>query len=173
LTIYLMHFIASSKSTPNFAKSSQARPNPGQENQRKRLGFPWILLAEMSLFKGLSRPPRAKNLSWLHSLPIGLAEPRFRSRAWPKVTRASSFHKQNAAANPAAAKEGLAFHDPRAIKAISSSGSSGRSRKHSTRGPRFGAARPNTSKHTFKQKCLDWIGDRLRRINRGTLLLAS
>jgi hypothetical protein len=62
LAIGSTHFIASSKSTPNFAKSGKARPNPGQENQRKRLGFPWILLAEMSLFNGLQRPPSAKSL---------------------------------------------------------------------------------------------------------------
>jgi hypothetical protein len=68
-------FIASSKSTPNCSKSSKARASPSTDDQRKKLGFPWILLAEMSLFKGLRRPPRAKNLISLQSLTIGLAEP--------------------------------------------------------------------------------------------------
>jgi hypothetical protein len=35
------------------SKSSKIQPSPGQNNQRKRLGFPWILMAETSLFKGL------------------------------------------------------------------------------------------------------------------------
>jgi hypothetical protein len=34
----------------NPAKPGHAWP---KENQRKKLGFPWILLAEMSLFNGL------------------------------------------------------------------------------------------------------------------------
>src|SRR5580658_706797 len=46
-----------SKSSPNLAKSCKAEPSLGQEYQRKRLGFPLILLSEMSLLNGLRRPP--------------------------------------------------------------------------------------------------------------------
>jgi hypothetical protein len=42
-----------SKEDPNLSKPSQARPSLDQDNQRKKLGFPWILLSESSLFKGL------------------------------------------------------------------------------------------------------------------------
>jgi hypothetical protein len=49
-----------SKPEPNLAKSSQARPRNSKEYQRKRLGFPWILLAGLDLFNGLQRPPRPK-----------------------------------------------------------------------------------------------------------------
>jgi hypothetical protein len=54
LAIGFTHFIASSKSNPNLAKSSQARPSQPKKIKEKRLAFPWILLAEMSLFNGLS-----------------------------------------------------------------------------------------------------------------------
>jgi hypothetical protein len=33
----------------------QTKPNKSKENQGKRLGFPWIPLAELGLFKGLRR----------------------------------------------------------------------------------------------------------------------
>jgi hypothetical protein len=42
-----------SKPKPNIAKSSKIQPSPSKENQRKRLGFPWIALSESSVFKGL------------------------------------------------------------------------------------------------------------------------
>jgi hypothetical protein len=44
---------ASSKPIPNLAKSSKARPSPSKDNQRKKLGFPWISLSESSLFSEL------------------------------------------------------------------------------------------------------------------------
>jgi hypothetical protein len=50
LAIDFAHFIA----FPNQPKLFKIQPRPAKENQRKKLGFPWILLAEMSLFKGLS-----------------------------------------------------------------------------------------------------------------------
>jgi hypothetical protein len=49
-----------SKPEPNLAKSTQAQPRNSKENQRKRLGFPWILFAGLGLFNGLQRPPRPK-----------------------------------------------------------------------------------------------------------------
>jgi uncharacterized protein YndB with AHSA1/START domain len=49
----IMRILSSSKSAPNCSKSSQAGLRPSKETQRKKLGFPWILLAELSLFKGL------------------------------------------------------------------------------------------------------------------------
>jgi hypothetical protein len=51
--LYMYSYDLFAKSTPNFAKSSKIQPSPSQADQRKKLGFPWILLAEMSLFKGL------------------------------------------------------------------------------------------------------------------------
>jgi hypothetical protein len=33
----------------------QTKPNKSKENQGKRLGFPWIPLAELGLFNGLRR----------------------------------------------------------------------------------------------------------------------
>jgi hypothetical protein len=44
---------ANSKPDPNLAKSSKIHQSPAKGHQRKRLGFPWILLAELSLFKDL------------------------------------------------------------------------------------------------------------------------
>jgi hypothetical protein len=44
---------ANSKPDPNLAKSSKIHQSPAKDHQRKRLGFPWILLAELSLFKDL------------------------------------------------------------------------------------------------------------------------
>ena len=46
-----------SKPKPNIAKSSKIQPGPSKDDQRKRLGFPWIALSESSVFKGLRRPP--------------------------------------------------------------------------------------------------------------------
>jgi hypothetical protein len=45
-----------SKPIPSQAKSSKAGASPSKENQRKSLGFPWILFAESGLFNGLYRP---------------------------------------------------------------------------------------------------------------------
>jgi hypothetical protein len=42
------------KLNPNVSKSSQAGPSSSQIFPRKRLGFPWISLSELSLFKRLS-----------------------------------------------------------------------------------------------------------------------
>jgi hypothetical protein len=42
-------------------------------NQRKRLGFPWILLSELSLFNGLQRPPGQKILSSAPFPPLAFA----------------------------------------------------------------------------------------------------
>jgi hypothetical protein len=36
--------------------------NPAKEEPRKMFGFPWILFAVLSLFKGLRRPPTDKIL---------------------------------------------------------------------------------------------------------------
>jgi hypothetical protein len=49
------------KPKPNLAKSSKIPPSPLKENQRKKLGFPWISLSELSPFNGLQRPLVAKN----------------------------------------------------------------------------------------------------------------
>ena len=56
-----------SKPIPNLSKSSQAPAEPSKTDQRKRPGFPWILLSELSLFNGLQRPPGQKILSLLLS----------------------------------------------------------------------------------------------------------
>src|SRR5271155_1983094 len=39
------------------SKFGQIGPSPGKDNPRKRLGFPWISLSELSLFKDLRGPP--------------------------------------------------------------------------------------------------------------------
>jgi hypothetical protein len=39
------------------SKFSQIGPSPGKEFPRKRLGFPWISLSELGLFKDLRGPP--------------------------------------------------------------------------------------------------------------------
>jgi hypothetical protein len=39
------------------SKFSQAGPNPRKGNPRKRPGFPWISLSELSLFNDLRGPP--------------------------------------------------------------------------------------------------------------------
>jgi hypothetical protein len=57
---YLRTRPSSSRPTPNLAKPGQAEPSAGQIFPRKRLGFPWFGLSEMSLFNGLSRPLGAK-----------------------------------------------------------------------------------------------------------------
>jgi hypothetical protein len=41
----------------------QTKPNKSKENQGKRLGFPWIPLAELGLFNGLRRIQNKKILS--------------------------------------------------------------------------------------------------------------
>jgi hypothetical protein len=54
---------ARSKPNPNLAKSSQIGPSLRQDDPRKRLGFPWISLSELSLFKDLRGPPGLKLFS--------------------------------------------------------------------------------------------------------------
>ena len=39
------------------SKFSQIGPSPPKDNPRKRLGFPWISLSELSLFNDLRGPP--------------------------------------------------------------------------------------------------------------------
>src|SRR5271163_5010007 len=39
------------------SKFGQIGPSPRKDNPRKRLGFPWISLSELSLFKDLRGPP--------------------------------------------------------------------------------------------------------------------
>jgi hypothetical protein len=46
-------FQGNPKPDPNLAKSGKIQPRPSKENQRKKLGFPGILLSGSSLFKGL------------------------------------------------------------------------------------------------------------------------
>jgi hypothetical protein len=62
--IYLSHVLqlrqARSKPNPNLAESSQIGPSPHKNNPRKRLGFPWMSLSELSLFKELRGPPGPK-----------------------------------------------------------------------------------------------------------------
>jgi hypothetical protein len=57
------------RADPNLAKSSKTRPRDSKDHQRKGLGFPWILLSELSLFNGLRRPPRPKIFSGFLPLP--------------------------------------------------------------------------------------------------------
>jgi hypothetical protein len=61
------------KPKPNLAKSSKIPPSPLKENQRKKLGFPWISLSELSPFNGLQRPLVAKISFPLLSSPRPLA----------------------------------------------------------------------------------------------------
>jgi len=42
-----------SKPNPNIPKSSKARQSRSKKIKEKRLGFPWILFAELSLFNRL------------------------------------------------------------------------------------------------------------------------
>jgi hypothetical protein len=56
----MSNFVTFSKPIPNLAKSSQARPKKIKENQRKKLGFPLIVFADLGFFNGLRRPPKAK-----------------------------------------------------------------------------------------------------------------
>src|SRR5271163_2528182 len=68
---HIVHvLLSSSKPNPNSSKSSQARPRNIKGNQRKRLGFAWILLSELSFFNGLQRPLGQKFLSLLLSMPL-------------------------------------------------------------------------------------------------------
>jgi hypothetical protein len=62
--------IATAKPDPNLTKFSQAGPSPRKEFPRKRLGFPWISLFELSLFKGL-RGPLALKIFFGSTLPVG------------------------------------------------------------------------------------------------------
>jgi hypothetical protein len=80
------------------AKSSKVRASPGKENQRKSLGFPWILFAESSLFNRLYRPLGRK--FFFFSFPSLSAFPAtrlclFASKA--KVSRLLIFRKEYSA----------------------------------------------------------------------------
>jgi hypothetical protein len=54
---------ARSKRNPNLAKSSQIGPSLRKAYPRIRLGFPWISLFLLSLFKDLRQPPGPKIFS--------------------------------------------------------------------------------------------------------------
>jgi len=66
---FVMCCCSFSKPIPNLSKSSQAPAKPNKMDQRKRLGFAWILLSELGLFNGLQRPPGQEILSLLLSRP--------------------------------------------------------------------------------------------------------
>jgi hypothetical protein len=69
-----MCYCGFSKPIPNLSKSSQALAKPNKMDQRKRLGFAWILLSELGLFNGLQRPPRPKKILFLLlSMPLAFA----------------------------------------------------------------------------------------------------
>ena len=51
------------------SKFSQIGPSPCKGNPRKRLGFPWISLSELSLFNDLRGPPGPENI-FGSSLPV-------------------------------------------------------------------------------------------------------
>jgi hypothetical protein len=55
------------------SKFSQAGPSPRKDHPRKRLGFPWIPLSELSLFKDLRGPPGPENI-FGSSLPFRSTE---------------------------------------------------------------------------------------------------
>jgi hypothetical protein len=100
LAIDLTHFIGLSKSTPNSAKSSQARTNPGKANQRKKAWISLDSLGGIEPFQWVIVTPEGKK-SFLAPFPRN--RPSY-SRAFvpehaPKVTRASNFHKRIAAPN--------------------------------------------------------------------------
>ena len=52
------------------SKFSQIGPSPRKDNPRKRLGFPWISLSELSLFKDLRGPPGPE----ISSAPLSRSE---------------------------------------------------------------------------------------------------
>src|SRR5271156_4083028 len=52
------------------SKFSQAGPSRHKDNPRKRLGFPWISLSELSLFKDLRGPPGPE----ISSAPLSRSE---------------------------------------------------------------------------------------------------
>jgi hypothetical protein len=75
-------YVSLSKPIPNLAKSSQARPKAIKENQRKKLGSPLIVFADLGFFKRLRRPPKAKNFfPLLYPPPASRLLPRFTRRA--------------------------------------------------------------------------------------------
>jgi hypothetical protein len=84
-----------SKPNQNLPKSSQARTKTSKGNQRKRPGFTWIPLAELSFFKGLQRPLGPKDLFSDPFLAAGLrVKPCF---IWllGQGTMISDFRKEN------------------------------------------------------------------------------
>jgi hypothetical protein len=77
------------------SKFFKIRPSPAKAepaNQRKKLGFPWIPSSESGLFKGLRRPPRAKNLL-VPPFPAGLAPGRASFDELAKGSTISVFRK--------------------------------------------------------------------------------
>ena len=82
------------------SKFSQIGPSPRKDNPRKRLGFPWISLSGLSLFKDLRGPPGPKYLWPLSPPPQALScngvLRRARSRCgaprWRRVVRSGSGH---------------------------------------------------------------------------------
>jgi hypothetical protein len=53
---HIVHVEIGPKPDPNLTKFSQIGPSLRKEFPRKRLGFPWISLSELSLFKDLRGP---------------------------------------------------------------------------------------------------------------------
>jgi hypothetical protein len=87
------HVLLCSKPNPNLAKSSKIQPSPAKGNQRKRLGFPWIPLSELSLFKGLQRPPRSKIPYLLPFSPLAFVALGALRTATKQGTTTSDFRK--------------------------------------------------------------------------------
>jgi hypothetical protein len=91
------------QANPNLAKSSQIRPSPSKENQRKRLGFPCISLAVLSLFNGLRRPPGAKRIllvSWVAEACALEATPSTRSIVQSIFVPAAPGNRNKVTINP-------------------------------------------------------------------------
>jgi hypothetical protein len=84
LTIGFTHFIASSKSTPNCSKSSQARPCSAKGNQRKKTWISLDSLGGNEPFQGVAPTPQGEK-SCLAAFPLNWLsnKPRFRSREHP------------------------------------------------------------------------------------------
>jgi hypothetical protein len=83
---------------PKFFK---IQPSPATPSQRKSKKKAWISLDSLGgnePFQRVIVTPRAKNLSRLHSLAIGLEQLALSLPAAARVTRTSNFHKQNASA---------------------------------------------------------------------------
>jgi hypothetical protein len=101
LTIDFTHFVGLSKSTPNFAKSGQARPNPGQENQRKKAWISLDSLGGIEPFQWVVVTPQGRKSFLASSLAIGLRQVALSFPSIRQGNTVSNFHKQNAWANSA------------------------------------------------------------------------